>query len=77
MKRLVAGTLVLLALTVACRTADLSITTASKAGQIGNYDWAGAYEGAEFGYAAGHSDWSALPVGAAAPAFTGPHPPRR
>ena len=52
MKRLVAGTVVLLALTVACRAADLSITTTSKAGQIGNYDWAGAYVGAEFGYAA-------------------------
>jgi len=49
MKRLVAGTVVLLALTVACRAADLSITTTSKAGQIGNYDWAGAYVGAEFG----------------------------
>ena len=57
MKRLVAGTLVLLALTVARRTADLSITTTSKAGQIGNYDWTGAYVGAESGYAAGPSDW--------------------
>ena len=63
MKGLVAGIAVLLALTVACRAADLSITTTSKAGQIGNYDWAGAYVGAELGYAAGSSGWSATSGG--------------
>ena len=43
MMRLVAGSVVSLALTVACPAADLSITMTSKPGQIGNYDWAGAY----------------------------------
>jgi high affinity Mn2+ porin len=71
MKRLVAGTVVLLALTVACRAADLSITTTSKAGQIGNYDWAGAYVGAELGYAAGPSDWSAVQSSVAGPILSG------
>ncbi|MGC2414839.1 MAG: outer membrane beta-barrel protein, partial [Stellaceae bacterium] len=71
MKGLVAGTAVVLALTAACRAADLSITTTSKAGQIGNYDWAGAYVGVELGDAAGPSDWSAAQAGAAAPILTG------
>ncbi len=61
MKGLVAGIALLLALTVACRAAD----------PFGTYDWAGAYVGAELGYAVGSSGWSALPAGAAAPALTG------
>jgi len=71
MKGLVAGSVVLLALTVACRAADLSITTTSKAGLTGNYDWAGAYVGAELGYAAGSSSWSAAPVGSGGPRLSG------
>jgi hypothetical protein len=71
MMRLVAGSVVSLGLTVACRAADLSITTTSKAGLTWNYDWAGAYVGAELGDAAGSLGWSALPEGTTAPALTG------
>jgi len=62
MRGLAAGIIVLLALTAACRAADLSIGTSSNA--IGSYDWAGAYVGAELGYATGASNFSAAgPVG--------------
>ena len=71
MKGLVAGISVLLALTAACRAADLSIATTTEAGQIRNYDWAGAYVGAELGYAAGSSSWSAAPVGSGGPRLSG------
>jgi high affinity Mn2+ porin len=63
MKGLVAGVAVLLALTATCRAAGLSIATTNETGRTGSYDWAGAYVGAELGYAAGASNWSAAGAG--------------
>jgi high affinity Mn2+ porin len=57
--RLAGGAVVVLALTASCRAADLPIATPNETGPTGNYDWAGAYVGAELGYAAGASNWSA------------------
>ena len=61
----------LLALTAACRAGDLPIATTSNAGPIGSYDWAGAYVGAELGYAAGSSSWSAATVGSGGSRLSG------
>ena len=36
-----------------------------------SYDWAGPYFGADLGYAAGRLNWSAAPIGTAAPALAG------
>ena len=72
MKELIAGSGVLLVLMAVCRAADLPITTTGKADQIGNnYDWAGAYVGAEVGYAAGTSAWSASPAVRSGPELSG------
>jgi high affinity Mn2+ porin len=71
MRGLSGGVAVLLAFTAACRAADLSIGTSSNAGLIGSYDWAGAYVGAELGYAAGSSSWSAATVGSGGPRLSG------
>jgi len=56
------GIAMLLALTAACRAADLPIGT-SNMGPIRSYDWAGAYVGAELGYATGASNWSVTGAG--------------
>ncbi|MGO8841743.1 MAG: outer membrane beta-barrel protein [Methyloceanibacter sp.] len=62
--RLVGGAVVvLLGLTVAGRAADQPIATTSNAGPIGSFDWSGSYVGAELGYAAGASNWSAAGPG--------------
>jgi high affinity Mn2+ porin len=63
MRGLIAGIVTLLALTAACRAADLP-TGIGVTGPIRSYDWAGVYVGAELGYATGASNWSASGSGA-------------
>jgi high affinity Mn2+ porin len=65
------GVAVLLALTATCRAAGLSIATTNETGRTGNYDWAGAYIGAELGYAAGSSSWPAASAGSDGPRLSG------
>ena len=62
MRGLFASIAALFALTATCRAADLPIGT-SNAGLVRSYDWAGAYVGAELGYATGASNWSAAGAG--------------
>jgi hypothetical protein len=68
MRGLLAGSAVfLLALTLACHAAEPSVTSTTrtsensdKASETSDYDWAGAYIGAQLGYAAGN--WSSTDV---------------
>ena len=62
MRGLFASIAALFALTATCRAADLPPGT-SNVGPIRSYDWAGAYVGAELGYATGASNWSAAGAG--------------
>jgi high affinity Mn2+ porin len=49
------------------RAADMAL----KAPSLPAFDWSGLYVGGHFGYAWGSSDWTANPVGAPGPSFTG------
>ncbi len=59
MRGLLAGSAVLLGLIVPCRAAEPSVTSTANASETSDYDWAGAYVGAQLGYSAGSSSWSA------------------
>ena len=60
LRGVVAGFAAFLTLTIACRAADRSAE--SNPVQSKGHEWTGAYVGAELGYAAGSSDWSAAGV---------------
>ena len=57
-------------MTVECALAD-DITITKAPPTFVYYDWSGLYLGGHLGYAAGWSNWSAAPIGTAAPALTG------
>jgi high affinity Mn2+ porin len=63
MRGLLAGSAVLLGLIVPCRAAEPSVTSTTKASETSDYVWSGAYVGAQLGYSAGSSSWSAVQPG--------------
>src|SRR5580693_9045818 len=69
----VAGIVLLAASGQGASAGDVSLPVKAppQQSQVKPYDWSGFYAGANFGYAAGSSRWSATSAGAVAPALTG------
>jgi high affinity Mn2+ porin len=63
MRGLLAGSAVLLGLILPCRAEEASEAPSSKASTFEKFDWSGAYVGAQVGYSAGSSSWSATQPG--------------